>query len=69
MSSDYFDLSSLEEKEIEAVLNQLELTELKRLEKIYLKAGDRDSRIIARKLSQNLNFTLLTKIQLHYNVQ
>jgi len=68
MSSDYIDLSSLEETEIAALLAQLDLNELKRLERIHIKTGDRDTRIIARKLSQNMNFTLATKIQLHYNV-
>lgn len=67
-SSELIQLSALEESEIAAIIAQLPWRECQAIQKKYLKTGDSDPIIIGRKLARDMNFTLQTKIQLHYDV-
>ena len=66
-SSTEIRLSSLEEPQIEAILLQLDNRELRILARRYLTIQNCDSRTIALQLSRQMDFTLLTKITLHYD--
>jgi hypothetical protein len=60
--------TQLEEPVVEQILLQLENHELRILSRKYLRPDfPIDSEIIAKRLSMNANFTLLTKLTLNYD--